>query len=55
MTKSLKTKAKDTALVFQAKMDAGPLTDREIRLKIKALREVLKVRKERRAAEKKHT
>jgi hypothetical protein len=45
-------KVKDAALVFRAKMEAGELTDAQLRLKIKTLQAVLLERQQRRASAK---
>jgi hypothetical protein len=49
---TLKQAIADAALTFRTKVDASALTDREIRLAIKALREVLLFRQQQRASEK---
>lgn len=53
MDKAMQRQMKDAVLVFLTKTDAAALSDRKIRVKIKALQEVLLYRKQQRAAVKK--
>ncbi len=52
MDKVQKQRAEDATLIFRTKMDAGSLNDRQVRLCIKALREVLLERQQWRATAK---